>query len=182
MKKYISVFLFMLIFIAYLTVHSHQQELPPELENPEGFVFYQYQYAYIDVSLIYPENWINHSSQERGILIYTPDSKGSLHILASPLFGKEYTLEELWSLNMDNLKLAGAVFLLSVQDVLSGYPAIRALHTIKIGRDTHKYIRYNAIAGDLFYSFSFNTPEVDFERYLNDVLVIARSISIKINE
>ncbi len=176
MKKYFFLFLAAMVFFNFCLVINAQDTDTTEI--PEGFVFYHYQYAYIDISLIYPENWINHSSQERGIMIYTPDSKGTLLVLATPLFGKEYTLEELWSLNIDTLKLAGAVFLLSVQDTLSGYPAKRTLHTMKIGRDTHKYIRYNSIIGDLYYSFSFNTHEVDFEKYLNDILMVVRSIKI----
>ncbi|HNR66146.1 MAG TPA: hypothetical protein PKJ95_07645, partial [Atribacterota bacterium] len=47
-------------------------------EVPEGYVFYRYQYAYLDISLIYPGKWLNYSSQERGILINTPDSQGSI--------------------------------------------------------------------------------------------------------
>ena len=149
-------------------------------EIPEGFIFYHYQYAYFDISLIYPENWINYSSQERGIFIYTPDSKGTLTFRATPLFGKEYTLAELYSVNMDTLKEAGATFLESTPDKLAGYPAQRTLYTMKFGKDTLKFIRYDSIIGDLFYSFSFSTKEADFEKYLNDVIKIVRTI--KINE
>ncbi|MBN2396642.1 MAG: hypothetical protein JXC36_09330, partial [Candidatus Atribacteria bacterium] len=91
-----------LIFNLCLTVNAQDQEQ----EIPEGFVFYRYQYAYFNISLIYPENWINYSSQERGVFIYTPDSKGTLTFRATPLFGKEYTLAELYSVNMDTLKEA----------------------------------------------------------------------------
>lgn len=97
---------------------------------------------------------------------------------ATPLFGDDYTLEELWSVNMDTLKLADAVFLESAQDTLSGYPAKRTLYTMKFGKDTLKFIRYDSIIGDLFYSFSFNTHEIDFEKYLNDILKIVPSIKI----
>ena len=79
---------------------------------------------------------------------------------------------------MENLKLAGAVFLESVPDKLSGYPAQRTLYTMKFGKDTLKFIRYDSIIGDLFYSFSFNTHEINFEKYLNDVIIIVRSIKI----
>ena len=147
-------------------------------EIPEGYVFYHYQYAYFDISLIYPEQWINYSSQEQGIIIYTPDSKGTLTLRAIPLFGKEYTLAELYSVNMDTLKEAGAIFLESAQDTLSGYPAKRTLYTMKFGRDTLKYIRYDSIIGDLFYSFSFNTHEIDFEKYIKDIPKIVRFIKI----
>jgi hypothetical protein len=177
MKKCIFLFLVaMIIFSFYLAINAQEQEQ----KIPEGFVFYHYQYAYFDISLIYPENWINYSSQERGIFIYTPDSKGTLTFRATPLFGKEYTLSELYSVNMDTLKEAGAVFLESVPDKLSGYPAQRTLYTMKFGKDTLKFIRYDSIIGDLFYSFSFNTHEIDFEKYLNDILKIVRFI--KINE
>jgi hypothetical protein len=177
MKKCIFLFLVaMIIFSFYLAINAQEQKQ----KIPEGFVFYHYQYAYFDISLIYPENWINYSSQERGIFIYTPDSKGTLTFRATPLFGKEYTLSELYSVNMDTLKEAGAVFLESVPDKLSGYPAQRTLYTMKFGKDTLKFIRYDSIIGDLFYSFSFNTHEIDFEKYLNDILKIVRFI--KINE
>ena len=177
MKKIVFLFIItIMIFIFYLVVNAQEQEQ----EIPEGFVFYHYQYAYIDISLIFPENWINYSSQERGIFIYTPDSKGTLTFRATPLFGKEYTLAELYSVNMDTLKEAGAVFLESVLDKLSGYPAQRTLYTMKFGKDTLKFIRYDSIIGDLFYSFSFNNKEVEFEKYLKDIIIIVRSIKINL--
>lgn len=163
-----------LIFNLGLLVNAQDQQQ----EIPEGFAFYHYQYAYFDISLIYPENWINYSSQERGVMIYLPDSNGTLMFRATPLFGKEYTLAELYSENMETLKLAEAVFLESVLDKLSGYPAQRTLYTMKIGQDTLKFIRYDSIVGDLFYSFSFNTQEAEFGKYLNDVIKIVRSIKI----
>ncbi len=179
MKKYF--FLVLIIFVLlgfFCSLISAQGTDTTEI--PEGFVFYRYQYAYFDISLIYPEQWINYSSQERGVFIYTPDSKGTLTFRATPLFGKEYTLAELYSVNMDTLKEAGAVFLESIPDKLAGYPAQRTLYTMKFGKDTLKFIRYDSIIGDLFYSFSFNAHEIDFEKYLNDILKIV--LSIKINE
>jgi hypothetical protein len=175
MKKYIFLVLMaILIFNLGLLVNAQDQQQ----EIPEGFTFYHYQYAYMDISLFYPENWINYSSQERGVMIYLPDSNGTLMFRATPLFGKEYTLAELYSENMETLKLAEAVFLESVLDKLSGYPAQRTLYTMKIGQDTIKFIRYDSIVGDLFYSFSFNTQEAEFGKYLNDVIKIVRSIKI----
>ena len=177
MKKYF--FLVLIIFVLlgfFCSLISAQGTDTTEI--PEGFVFYRYQYAYFDISLIYPEQWINYSSQERGVFIYTPDSKGTLTFRATPLFGKEYTLAELYSVNMDTLKEAGAVFLESIPDKLAGYPAQRTLYTMKFGKDTLKFIRYDSIIGDLFYSFSFNAHEIDFEKYLNDILKIVRSIKI----
>jgi len=175
MKRFTLVFLVaILVFNFCLVVNTQEQEQ----EIPEGFVFYHYQYAYMDISLFYPENWINYSSQERGVMIYLPDSNGTLMFRATPLFGKEYTLAELWAENMESLKLAGAVFLESVPDKLSGYPAQRTLYTMKFGQDTLKFINYGAIIGDLFYSFSFNTQEAEFGKYLNDILKIVRSIKI----
>jgi hypothetical protein len=175
MKKYIFLVLMaILIFNLGLLVNAEDQQQ----EIPEGFAFYHYQYAYMDISLFYPENWINYSSQERGVMIYLPDSNGTLMFRAVPLFGKEYTLAELYSENMETLKLAEAVFLESVLDKLSGYPAQRTLYTMKIGQDTIKFIRYDSIVGDLFYSFSFNTQEAEFGKYLNDVIKIVRSIKI----
>jgi len=175
MKRFTLVFLVaILVFNFCLVVNAEEQEQ----EIPEGFVFYHYQYAYMDISLFYPENWINYSSQERGVMIYLPDSNGTLMFRATPLFGKEYTLAELYSENMETLKLAEAVFLESVLDKLSGYPAQRTLYTMKFGQDTLKFIRYDSIVGDLFYSFSFNTQKAEFEKYLNDVIIIVRSIKI----
>jgi len=179
MKKYFLFILVTIVFFCFCSSLVCAQDTEAT-EIPEGFVFYHYQYAYFDISLIYPENWINYSSQERGIFIYTPDSKGTLTFRATPLFGKEYTLAELYSVNMDTLKEAGAVLLESVPDKLSGYPAQRTLYTMKFGKDTLKFIRYDSIIGDLFYSFSFNTHEIDFEKYLNDIIIIVRSI--KVNE
>ncbi|MBE3091935.1 MAG: hypothetical protein IMZ42_06510 [Candidatus Atribacteria bacterium] len=49
---------------------------------------------------------------------------------------------------------------------------------MKIGQDTLKFIRYDSIVGDLFYSFSFNTQEAEFGKYLNEVIKIVRSIKI----
>jgi len=178
MKKYFFLVLVVIVFFCFCSSLVSAQSTDT-IEIPEGFVFYHYQYAYFDISLIYPEQWINYSSQERGIFIYTPDSKGTLTFRATPLFGKEYTLAELYSVNMDTLKEAGAVFLESIPDKLAGYPAQRTLYTMKFGKDTLKYIRYDSIIGDLFYSFSFNTHEIDFEKYMNDILKIV--LSIKIN-
>jgi len=95
-----------------------------------------------------------------------------------PLFGEEYTLAELVAVNMENLKEAGAVFLESVPDKLSGHPAQRTLYTMKFGNKILKYIRYESIINDLYYTFSFNTKEADFEKYLNDIQIIVRSIKI----
>jgi len=179
MKKYFLFILVTIVFFCFCSSIVCTQDTEAT-EIPEGFVFYHYQYAYFNISLIYPENWINYSSQERGIFIYTPDSKGTLTFRATPLFGKEYTLAELYSVNMDTLKEAGAVFLESIPDKLAGYPAQRTLYTMKFGKDTLKFIRYDSIIGDLFYSFSFNAHEIDFEKYMNDILKIV--LSIKINE
>src|SRR5665648_966647 len=179
MKKYFFVVLMTIVFFCFCSFLVSAQSTDTT-EIPEGFVFYHYQYAYFDISLIYPENWINYSSQERGIFIYTPDSKGTLTFRATPLFGEEYTLSELYSVNMDTLKEAGAVFLESIPDKIAGYPAQRTLYTMKFGKDTLKFIRYDSIIGDLFYSFSFNAHEIDFEKYMNDILKIV--LSIKINE
>ena len=176
MKKYIFLALVTVVIFSLCFLVSAQDKENTEI--PEGFVFYHYQYAYMDISLIYPEDWINYSSQERGVMIYLPDSNGTLMFRATPLFGKEYTLAELYSENMETLKLAEAVFLESVLDKLSGYPAQRTLYTMKIGQDTLKFIRYDSIIGDLFYSFSFNTQEAEFGKYLNDIIKIVRSIKI----
>ena len=175
MKRFTLVFLVAILVFNFCFVVNAQEQ---EQEIPEGFVFYHYQYAYMDISLIYPENWINYSSQERGVMIYLPDSNGTLTFRAIPLFGEEYTLAELWAENMESLKLAGAVFLESAPYTVSGYPAQRTLYTMKFGQDTLKFIRYDSIVGDLFYSFSFNTREAEFGKYLNDVIKIVRSIKI----
>ena len=177
MKKYFLLVLVIFVFFYFCSSLVNSQGTDTT-EIPEGFVFYHYQYAYMDISLFYPENWINYSSQERGVMIYLPDSNGTLMFRATPLFGKEYTLAELYSVNMDTLKEAGAVFLESVPDKLAGYPAQRTLYTMKFGQDTLKFIRYDSIVGDLFYSFSFNTLEINFEKYMNDILKIVRSIKI----
>ena len=112
-------------------------------------------------------------------MIYTPDSKGVLFLIGTPMFGEEYTLEKLWAENMENLKSAGAVFQESGPDALSGYPAIKALHTIKLGNDSHQYIRYSTIIEDMFYTFSFHAQVGDFEKYLEEVLTVVPSVSIK---
>lgn len=177
MKKYLFLF-FAVLIIFYFYLGVNAQEQSPEI--PAGFIFYHYQYAYFDISLIYPEQWINYSSQERGIFIYTPDSKGTLTLRATPLFGEEYTLAKLYSVNMDTLKEAGAIFLESVPGKLSGYHAQRTLYTMKFGKDTLKFIRYDSIIEDLFYSFSFSTNEINFEKYLNDIIIIVCSIKINL--
>jgi len=71
MKKYIFLVLVAIVFFCFCSFLISAQGTD-NTEIPEGFVFYHYQYAYFDISLIYPENWINYSSQERGIFIYTP--------------------------------------------------------------------------------------------------------------
>jgi hypothetical protein len=175
MKKYIFLVLMaILIFNLGLLVNAQDQQQ----EIPEGFTFYHYQYAYFDISLIYPEQWINQSSQENGILIYLPDYQGTLKFGATPLFGEEYTLAELWAENMENLKLAGAAFLESAPDLLSGFPAQRTLFTMKFGDQVLKYIVYSTLINDLYYSFNFSTQEAEFGKYLNDVIKIVRSIKI----
>ena len=174
MKKVYFLFLIIFIFLSYSmgSVWSTEEEIP------KGFTFYHYQYAYFDISLIYPEQWINQSSQENGILIYLPDYQGTMIFRATPLFGEEYTLAELWAENMENLKLAGAVFLESAPDTLSGFPAQRTLFTMKFGDKVLKYIVYSTLINDLYYSFNFSTQEAEFGKYLNDVIKIVRSIKI----
>ena len=147
-------------------------------EIPGGFVLYHYQDEYLDFSFIYPEKWINQSSREKGIIIYLPEFKGTLTFRPMPLFGEENNLSELASKNMENLKEAGAVFLESIPDKLSGHPAKRTLYTMKFGNKILKYIRYESIINDLYYTFSFNTIDADFEKYMDDILKIVRSIKI----
>jgi len=177
MKKYFFVVLMIFVLFCFCSSLVSAQGTDTT-EISEGFVFYHYQYAYMDISLFYPENWINYSSQERGVMIYLPDSNGTLMFRATPLFGKEYTLAELCSVNMETLKEEGATFLESAPDTVSGYPAQRTLYTMTFGNKILKYIRYESIINDLFYSFSFNTQEAEFGKYLNDILKIVRSIKI----
>jgi hypothetical protein len=173
MKKYIFLVLIaLLIFNLGLLVKA--QEPPPEI--PEGFTFYRYQYAYFDISLIYPEQWINQSSQEIGISISLPDYQGTISFTATPLFGEKYTLTELWEENMKNL--TGAVFLESAPDLLSGFPAKRTIFTMKFGDQVLKFIIYNILVNDLYYSFNFSTKEAEFGKYLSEVIKVARSIKI----
>jgi len=177
MKKYIFLVLVTIVLFCFCGSLVSAQGTETT-EFPGGFVLYHYQDKYLDFSLIHPEKWINQSSQEKGILIYLPDFKGTLTFRPMPLFGEEYTLAELVAVNMENLKEAGAVFLESVPDKLSGHPAQRTLYTMKFGNKILKYIRYESIINDLYYTFSFNTKEADFEKYLNDIQIIVRSIKI----
>ena len=177
MKKYLFLVLVIVVLLGFISVLLNAQGTDTT-EIPEGFVFYHYQDEFLDFSFIYPEKWINQSSREKGIIIYLPEFKGTLTFRPMPLFGEEYTLAELVAVNMENLKEAGAVFLESVPDKLSGHPAQRTLYTMKFGNKILKYIRYESIINDLYYSFSFNTIEADFGKYLNDILKIVRSIKI----
>ena len=176
MKKIILFLLVVIVIFSFCSLVSAQGTDTTEI--PEGFVFYHYQDEYLDFSFIYPEEWINQSSREKGIIIYLPGFKGTLTFRPMPLFGEEYTLAKLVAVNMENLKEAGATFLESVPDKLSGYPAQRTLYTMKFGNKILKYIRYESIINDLYYSFNFNTVEADFEKYLNDILKIVRYIKI----
>lgn len=179
MKKYSLVIFVSIVFFCFCSSLVSAQGTETT-EFPGGFVLYHYQDKYLDFSLIYPENWINQSSQEKGILIYLPEFKGTLTFRPMPLFGAENNLLELAAKNMENLKEAGAVFLESVPDKLSGHPAQRTIYKMKFGKDTLKYIRYESIVNDLYYTFSFSTIETDFEKYLDDILKVV--YSIKINE
>ena len=177
MKKFIFVVLMIFILLGFFCSLVSAQSTDTT-EIPEGFVFYHYQDEYLDFSFIYPEKWINQSSRERGIVIYLPGFKGTLTFRPMPLFGEENNLSELAAENMENLKEAGAVFLESAPDKLSGYPAQRTLYTMKFGNKILKYIRYESIINDLYYTFSFNTIEAEFEKYMDDILKIVRSIKI----
>jgi hypothetical protein len=177
MKKYVFIILTIFVLLGFFCFLISAQGTDTA-EIPEGFVFYHYQDEYLDFSFIYPEKWINQSSREKGIIIYLPEFKGTLTFRPMPLFGEEYTLTELVAVNMENLKEAGAVFLEFLPDKLSGYPAQRTIYTMKFGNKILKYIRYESIINDLYYSFSFNNIEADFGKYLNDILKIVRSIKI----
>jgi len=176
MKKYIFVVLVAVVIFNFCLLISAQGTETTEF--PGGFVLYHYQDKYLDFSLIHPEKWINQSSQEKGVLIYLPEFKGTLTFRPTPLFGAEKNLSELAAKNMENLKEAGAVFLESIPDKLSEHPAQRTLYTMKFGKKILKYIRYESIINDLYYVFSFNTIEADFEKYLNNIQIIVRSIKI----
>ena len=177
MRKYIFLVLVTIVIVGFCSslVNAQGAEVT---EIPGGFVLYHYQDKYLDFSLIHPEKWINQSSQEKGILIYLPEFKGTLTFRPMPLFGAENNLLEIVAENMENLKEAGAVFLEYVPDKLSGHPAQRTLYTMKFGNKILKYIRYESIINDLYYTFSFNTIETDFGKYMDDVLKIVRSIKI----
>ncbi len=112
-------------------------------------------------------------------MINTPDSQGSIMISGHPTFREDNTLEKLWAENKESLELAGAIFQESVPDTFSGYPAIKALHTIKIGNNIHQYLRYSTVVDDMFYTFSFQAPAEEFEKYLEEVLTIVHSVLIK---
>jgi len=177
MKKYFTfaLIIFVLLSLFYSLVTAQGTDTT---EFPGGFVLYHYQDKYLDFSLIHPEKWINQSSQEKGILIYLPEYKGTLTFRPTPLFGAENNLSELAAKNMENLKEAGAVFLESSPDKLSGHPAQKTLYTMKFGNKILKYIRYESIINDLYYAFSFNTIEADFEKYMDDIQKIVRSIKV----
>ena len=177
MKKYFFLVLTTIVFF-YFCGSLVSAQGADATEFPGGFVFYHYQDEYLDFSFIYPEEWINQSSREKGIIIYLPEFKGTLTFRPMPLFGAENNLSELAAENMENLKKAGAVFLESVPDKLSGHSAQRTLYTMKFGNKILKYIRCESIINDLYYTFSFNTLEADFEKYLNDIIKIVRSIKI----
>ena len=177
MKKYFFVVLVICVLLGFFCSLINAQGTDTT-EIPEGFVFYHYQDEYLDFSFLYPEKWINQSSREKGIIIYLPEFKGTLTFRPMPLFGEENNLVKIAAENMENLKEAGAVFLESVPDKLSGHSAQRTLYTMKFGNKILKYIRYESIINDLYYSFSFNTIEADFVKYLNDVIKIVRSIKI----
>ena len=177
MKKYFFVVLIIFVLLGFCSSLVIAQGTDAT-EIPEGFVFYHYQDEYLDFSFLYPEKWINQSSREKGIIIYLPEFKGTLTFRPMPLFGEENNLVKIAAENMENLKEAGAVFLESVPDKLSGHSAQRTLYTMKFGNKILKYIRYESIINDLYYSFSFNTIEADFEKYLNDIVKIVRSIKI----
>jgi len=177
MKKYFTVVLIIFVLLGFFCSLARTQDTDT-IEISDGFVFYHYQDKYLDFSLIHPEKWINQSSRGKGILIYLPDFKGTLTFRPMPLFGAENNLLELAAKNMENLKEAGAVFLEYVPDKLSGHPAQRTLYTMKFGNKMLKYIRYESIINDLYYTFGFNTIEADFEKYLNDIIKIVRSIKI----
>jgi len=176
MKKYVFLVLVTILIFSFCILVSVQGTDATEI--PGGFVLYHYQDEYLDFSFIYPEKWINQSSREKGIIIYLPEFKGTLTFRPMPLFGAENNLSELAAKNMENLKEAEAVFLESVPDKLSGYPAQRTLYTMKFGNKILKYIRYESIINDLYYSFNFNTIEADFEKYMDDITKIVRSIKI----
>lgn len=76
MKKYVFLFLVAVVIFNLCLVTSAQGTDTTEI--PGGFVFYHYQDEYLDFSFIYPEKWINQSSQEKGMLIYLPEFKGTL--------------------------------------------------------------------------------------------------------
>ena len=177
MKRYIFLVLVTIFFFCFSSSLVTAQG-SDTTEFPGGFVLYHYQDEYLDFSFIYPEEWINQSCREKGIIIYLPEFKGTLTFRPMPLFGEENNLSEIAAKNMENLKEAGAVFLESVPDKLSGHSAQRTLYTMKFGNKILKYIRYEYIINDLYYTFSFNTIESDFEKYLNDILKIVRSIKI----
>ena len=177
MKKYFLLVLVTIVFFCFCSSLVSAQGTDAT-EIPGGFVLYHYQDEYLDFSFIYPEKWINQSSREKGIIIYLPGFKGTLTFRPMPLFGEENNLSEIAAKNMENLKEAGAVFLESVPDKLSGHPAQRTLYTMRFGNKILKYIRYESIINDLYYTFSFNTIEVDFEKYMDDIKKIVHSIKI----
>ena len=67
MKKYSLVIFVSIVFFCFCSSLVSAQGTETT-EFPGGFVLYHYQDKYLDFSLIYPENWIKQSSQEKGIL------------------------------------------------------------------------------------------------------------------
>ena len=180
-KKLFCLLLFLLfVFNSSALIYAQNEKTSSLLEIPEGYIFYHYKYDFLDISLIFPEDWLNSSSKERGILLDTPDSKGSIVILGTPLFEEDFTLEKLWARSKENLGLAGATFQEFGTASFAGYPAIKALHSIKIGNETNQYLQYSTIVGDLFYTFSFQAPINEFEKYLKEVQTIVQSIIITV--
>lgn len=55
------------------------------------------------ISFVYPDNWTNYTSQERGVVFVLPDGIGMFTYHFSPLFNEKMNLTEFVSQNRETL-------------------------------------------------------------------------------
>lgn len=130
------------------------------------------------ISFVYPDNWTNYTSQERGVVFVLPDGIGIFTYRFSPLFNEKMNLTEFVSQNRETLQEIGAEFNEDEYITFSNDPAYKLIYTMSMGKDTQKYLTIWCLIEDNVYITTFSHQSQLFDQYQQIVDKIVKSMMI----
>ncbi len=130
------------------------------------------------ISFVYPDNWTNYTSQERGVVLVLPDGIGMFTYRYSPLLNEKMSLSEFISQNRETLEKMGAEFIEDEYITFSNTPAYKLVYVILMGKDTQKYLTIWCLVEDNVCITTFSHQARLFDQYQQIVDKIVKSMRI----